>query len=111
MFTLTRAVALCLLFVVASCGSAVTTPTTGILKSVNVSMRTGTVKRRTLLGVGVYRIIENGAVELHHDFHTFSTSLSTRIGPNSKVFRVAASGTRSSGTQTIKALAVSVVLL
>jgi hypothetical protein len=64
-----------------------------------------------LLGVGVYRIIENGAVELHHDFHTFSTSLSARIGPNSKVFRVAAWGTRSSGIQTIKALTVSVVLL
>lgn len=68
-------------------------------------------KIEPLLGTGIYRIVENGGVELHVRFDTFAESLNSRISPTSSVFRVAAFGTFDAATQTFDALIVSVILL
>lgn len=62
------------------------------------------------LGVGFYRIIQGGAIELHLSFDTFATALTNRIGAGAKVFRVTALGTADPATQTLEALAVAVIL-
>ncbi len=68
-------------------------------------------KIRSLLNLGIFRIVEGGGVELHIKYDSFLESLTSRIGPNSKVFRISALGTFNATTQTFSAGVVSVVLL
>ncbi len=70
-----------------------------------------TPKITPLLPIGIYRIVENGAVELHLDYSAFTNSLSNRVGPQSAVFRTSAFGTYDAMTQEFKALVASVILL
>ncbi|MCA8956741.1 MAG: DUF4382 domain-containing protein [Planctomycetes bacterium] len=68
-------------------------------------------KLQPLLPIGIYRIVQGGAVELHVGFESFVQSLGQRIGPSGKVFRIAALGTFEASTQTQKTYLMSVILL
>jgi len=60
-----------------------------------------------LLGLGIYRIVEGGSVELYFLFDTFRSALAAR---SSGVFRIAALGTYDQPNQVFSALAATVVL-
>lgn len=70
-----------------------------------------------LLAVGIYRIVEDGGVQVHFGFDSFRQALATRLAtigsPGSTVngvFRVAAFGTFDPGTQLFGGLTVTFVL-
>jgi hypothetical protein len=62
-----------------------------------------------LLGLGIYRLVQDGAIELHFDFPSFANALSQRLA-SSSVARVVALGGLDSTTQVFRALVVTVVL-
>ncbi|MCA8970860.1 MAG: hypothetical protein KDC95_13785 [Planctomycetes bacterium] len=62
-----------------------------------------------LIGLGVFRIIKNGAIEQHLTFSAFGSSLASRISAGEKVLRVTSVGTMPTG-QDFKGLLVTVVL-
>ena len=61
--------------------------------------------------LGIFRIVESGAIELHTRFDTFLQALTDRIDSDSKVFRLAALGVFDQSTQKMTAIVMSVVLL
>ena len=65
---------------------------------------------RPLLGVGVYRIVEGGAVQVHYGFASFATALEARRQAGARMVRIAALGTHSGASQLFDGLVVTVVL-
>jgi hypothetical protein len=61
-----------------------------------------------LLGFGVYRIVQDGSVEVHLGFDAFRQSVATRA-TMSPVFRLAAIGTYDQPTQVFRGLVVTIV--
>jgi len=60
--------------------------------------------------LGIYRIIQNGGVELHFTFGTFTTSLNGRLTPTTWVRRISALGSFDPQTQVFSAGIMTVVL-
>ena len=58
---------------------------------------------------GIYRIVQNRSVELHTNYDNFLASLATRR-VNQRLLRVSATGGFASATQTMSAVAVTVLL-
>ena len=63
-----------------------------------------------LLNLGLFIIVESGSLQVFVDFDEFQTALNSRVSSTSPVFRMAAAGPYDSGTQTVRAVAVTVVL-
>ncbi|MEM7199931.1 MAG: DUF4382 domain-containing protein [Planctomycetota bacterium] len=63
-----------------------------------------------LLNIGLFIIVEDGTLQVFVDFDEFQTALSSRVSSTSPVFRMAAAGPYDTGTQTVRAVAVTVVL-
>jgi hypothetical protein len=62
-----------------------------------------------LFALGIYRIVQGGAVQLHFDFASFGVALGQRLGTAS-VAKIAALGGLEAGTQVFRAAIVTVVL-
>ncbi len=61
-------------------------------------------------GLGLYVISQNGVNEVYLTFSGFSTALSDRLGPTSRVFQIFALGSYDPGTQTLSCSSTVVVL-